>query len=90
MDFALTNAYRNVIEDVTLLYDMHMLCKNSRYNHRFGLTSLPEKLTEYLEIVSYVINEETLDEAKLAYHIQQGTYWMLCCVCIAFASSYAL
>ena len=124
---------------VTLLYDMYMLCKNSRYNHRFGLTSLQEKLTEYTEIVSYVISEvrllcvqraicstcrghvihtnpidhpppplpfciahpppptspqETLDEAKLAYHIQQGDnnysprsndhsrYGVRVCVCV--------
>ena len=72
MDFAITNLYRNVIEDVTLLYDVFMLCKNSRHYQHNGKTSYKSILSDYLEIVSYTINEETLDEAKLSYHIQQG------------------
>ena len=71
MDFTL-DGYRVLSEDMTLLYDMYMLCKNSRhYKSKEGKTQYKDIAKDYFEVVKFVIHEEGLDEAKLQYHIEK-------------------
>ena len=72
MEFSLTNGYRLLTEDITLMYDMYMLCKNSRYYKRDGKTQYRSIFRDYFNLLKYVIHEESLDDAKLNYHINTG------------------
>ena len=74
MDFALTDSYRVATEDLTLLYDIYMLCKNSRYYQMYGYQRLwKDNFKNYINVVKYVMREESLDETKLAYHIDENS-----------------
>ena len=74
MDFALTDSYRVATEDLTLLYDIYMLCKNSRYYQMYGYQRLwKDNFKDYINVMKYVMREENLDETKLAYHIDENS-----------------